>query len=179
MIELRTDTSTLQEQLEVYDAEWQELIERLALQALSSEIKASSVGWKVDGVEAFGNILGQLLMEFPQVHVGPVNDVRLIGSIILPSYIYREARVLKLMQRRPGSTDPLGLDHVDFTVRDLAATQTILTASGVQVTPEQNDSHSWLSVRFGNENRQEAKFVDHNVIEVCIQELKETRDKLV
>lgn len=167
------DELTLDDQLEIYSAEWDRFIEAFSLQSLTGAIKATAVGWKVESLTAFDICTSQLLAYSPQVHIGPVNEVRLIGSFVFPEPIYREARVLKLMQRRPGSEDPLGLDHVDFTVEDISATQTVLEAAGVEVVPENNEVHSWLSVRFGQDDRQEAKFVDHNVLDACIAELQE------
>lgn len=38
--------------------------------------------------------------------------------------------------------------------------------------------YGWLSVRFGIDGRQEAKFVDHNVLDACIAELQEASSNL-
>lgn len=111
-----------------------------------------------------------------QVHGGPVND-RSIFTICKPEpFALRTMRHVKLLQRRPGSNDPLGLDHVDLVIpggKDLGALVRRLRSNGVPCEVESNDAHAWISIRH---NGFEFKLVDHEVWDVCIAEMEDAKD---
>ena len=137
----------------------------------------ATIGWKVTDITEFNKALAGFLASdlVNQCHIGFV-DKRYIASIVFREPIYQKIYILKLMQRRPGSTDPVGLDHVDFTVADLPATEAEFTKSGVADWDyESNEVHTWISVRF---NGTEAKFVDHVVLDVGVKELKDITKQL-
>jgi hypothetical protein len=135
--------------------------------------RPTAIGWKVADLREFMKVLEQLLAsDAEQVHIGRVND-RYIASIVFQTSIAESIKVIKLMQRRSGSSDPVGLDHLDFTVADLRKTKADLKKAGVPFEVENNDAHEWLSLRFSDGHAREAKFVDHTVLDVCIAELQE------
>lgn len=111
-----------------------------------------------------------------QTHIGTVNDRYIASAALIEPY--EDLPILKVLERRPASSDPTGLDSVDYLVEDIEATFRELIAAGLPVVKESNDVHAWLSLRFGPEDRFEAKFTDHVVLEVAVKELKMTIEKL-
>jgi hypothetical protein len=138
----------------------------------------TAIGWKVADLKEFMKALEQLLASnTEQVHIGRVND-RYIASIVFQTSVAAGVKVIKLMQRRASSSDLLGLDHLDFTVGNLTAAKTELKSAQVPFETQSNDAHEWLSLRFGEGQSREAKFVDHSVLDVCIAELQDAAKSL-
>lgn len=142
-----------------------------------SKHKPATIGWKVKDIDEYTETISSFLKKdlIDQFHIGFV-DRRYIASIVFKKPIYKEIYILKLMQRRPNSKDPVGLDHVDFSVNSLSETAKELDTKDIENWGyEANESHKWISVRFSDT---EAKFVDHIVLDVCIKELKTVMSKL-
>jgi hypothetical protein len=130
-----------------------------------------AVGWKVSDINEFNKVLGSLIKDtaISQCHIGFV-DKRYIASAVLTRPIFKNIHILKLMQRRPGSIDPVGIDHVDFYCDSLTSLASVLEKKPSNMWGhESNQSHKWISVRA---NGIEIKYVDHTVLDVCIEELK-------
>lgn len=139
--------------------------------------RPSTLAWKVTDITEFTETLGGFLKDnlVEQCHIGFV-DKRYIASVVFKEPLYREARILKLMQRRPGSTDPVGLDHADFAVDSLPDTEADLNKQpDIKWSYESNEVHQWISVWFDN---REAKFVDHIVLDVGVKELQDATKQL-
>jgi hypothetical protein len=105
-----------------------------------------------------------------QCHIGFV-DKRYIASVVFKEPIYKNIYVLKLMQRRPKSSDPVGLDHIDFMVNNLGVFEDELKKKQVpKWSHEANEVHGWISVWFDGS---ELKFKDHIVVDVGVKELQD------
>ncbi len=105
------------------------------------------------------------------VFTAPVND-RSISTIRKqrPFGGCATLRYVKLLQRRPGASDKLGLEHLDLTVppaSDLEVIALRLVARHIPCEWQQNGSHGWLSIRYEGF---EFKIVDHSVWRVCCVE---------
>lgn len=139
-------------------------------------VEPHAFGWKVANVQEFNKTLGSILtIGIQQLHVGVVNE-RYIASVVLNEAIEGMV-IVKLMQRRAGSDDALGLDHVDFITTNIqSAVGELKEVDELSVVHESNDAHEWVSVRFGE---REAKLVDHSVLDLCISELQGARDSLL
>ncbi|MEI9913454.1 MAG: hypothetical protein WDN66_00330 [Candidatus Saccharibacteria bacterium] len=85
------------------------------------EFKPATIGYKAENIANFNEIISALAEQglIEQCHIGAV-DNRYIASIVLHKPIVDDIYIIKLMQKRPKSADPTGLDHVDFYVTDLA-----------------------------------------------------------
>jgi len=132
-----------------------------------------TIGWKVEDINEFGDALADFFKNdlVQQCHVGFV-DKRYIASIVFKQPIFKTAQILKLMQRRPHSTDPTGLDHMDFVVDNLQAFEVTLKECKVpKWSHESNEVHGWISMWFDNT---EAKFNDHIVLDAGVKELQDT-----
>lgn len=137
----------------------------------------STLAWKVTDIAEYCVALGDFLKSdlVAQCHIGFV-DKRYIAAIVFKEPLYRDIRILKLMQRRPDSTDPVGLDHADFLIDDLTAFEAELTEHKVpKWSYESNEMHKWISVWFAGT---EAKFVDHLVLDVGVKELQDITKQL-
>ncbi len=136
--------------------------------------KPNAIGWKVADLDSFNATLSELLNTgATQIHIGEVNK-RFIATVVLSEAVTWGINVLKLMQRRQNSEDPSGLDHIDFYYPDLEVVKDSL--HGIQSWEmESNDAHQWISLRFKN---REVKFVDHSVLDVCIDEMKQAKDEI-
>jgi hypothetical protein len=137
----------------------------------------NTVGWKAEDIDEFNNILGLLLSSsvVNQCHIGYV-DERYIASIVFHEPIHKNIYILKLMQKRTGSSDPSGLDHVDFFVNQLRNVEDEFNNRSIgNWEYESNEAHKWISLKFEGT---EAKFVDHIVLDVCVTELKNVSAKL-
>ena len=155
--------------LAAHEAAWQKLLAAHQLQELGKQAVATTLSWKVaDKAALFAN-LEDNAAAIEQVHIGTVND-RYIASAALKEP-FAGLPILKLLERRQGSDDPLGLDSVDYLVPDLDQTFATCQTAGLNIVRENNDMHDWLSLRFGDQDQFEAKITDHLVLDVGIKEL--------
>ena len=146
-----------------------DILERLAV--------PTTIGWKVADAKTLYANLAALATVTEQAHIGVVNQ-RLIASVLLNDD-FESMRIIKLLQRRPQSSDRLGLDHIDYLVTDMLKIHMVLKEAGAHVNLENNDMHEWLSLRFGGKLEFEAKFVDHLVLDVAIRELQQAELSLI
>lgn len=170
MTRLLEGRHSLADALTEYDAAWQEFIKEYHLQKWAKLLSPSTISWKVAGKEALFENLEALAPETEQVHIGTVNG-RFIASVLLSRPVRDGIKIVKILERRAGSSDLLGLDSIDFMVKDLQQTYQTLQKAGASVIEESNDMHDWLSLRFGGQ-KYEAKLVDHVVLEVAVKELR-------
>jgi hypothetical protein len=172
---LKFDGQNIETSLTAYREAWVATLQDAA--SLVLEARATTLSLKVADKDAVLNMLSINQKQIEQVHIGTVND-RFIASVLLYKP-YQGMPILKILERRPGSRDPLGLDSIDYLVEDLEHTFRLLRAAGLPVVKENNEVHAWLSLRFGPEKRFEAKFTDHLVLAVAIKELQTSIDQLL
>lgn len=132
----------------------------------------TTVGVKVADQTELMTALASFFELGDQAHVGPVNGVRSIASIYKKTPVTGTIRFIKLLQRRPGRTDPLGPEHIDLLVpagTKLDELARKIADAGIKAEVEANDFHSWISVREGN---LEFKLVDEVVWQSCIHEMQ-------
>jgi hypothetical protein len=178
MIELSGGSRSVAEAYKGYQAAWTAFLKAYKLQSLEHFAKPTTFSWKVaDKAELYKNLVATANIT-EQVHIGTVNG-RFIASSVLTTPIENDLYILKILERRFGSSDPLGLDSLDFLCRDSSAVMKMLKSAGANAVPEHNDMHSWISLRFGDKNQYEAKFTDHLVLSVAIKEMHQAEEKLV
>lgn len=175
-ITLGGSTESLTRALDEYTAAWKAFLVVHNLDVLSHMTVPVTLSWKVADTEAmFANL--QALAPFTtQAHIGTVNK-RFIASVVLCTDV-AGMHIVKILVRRPGSADALGLDSIDYIVKDMSEIKQLLTAAGANLRSEHNDMHSWLSLRFGKSLEFEAKFVEDLVLEVAVREMEQTADRL-
>jgi hypothetical protein len=168
-----TEDFNLDSELSGQQQAWSELLAKHQLPIF----RATTLSLKVADKAALYKILTDNQDNIGQVHIGTVSD-RYIASAILNEPVF-DMPILKILERRPGSEDPLGLDSVDYLVHDLVQTYEHFVAADLPIVKENNEMHEWLSLRFGPDNRFEAKLTDHIVLAVAIKELQASIEQLV
>ena len=138
-------------------------------------LKPMHVGWKVPDEASLGVTMTSLLPFTKQAHIGTVEN-RKIALLALKQPV-ENVPILQIMQLRPGSADPLGLDHVAFYCRDMPALQKAFEVSPYKWEQQSNPGHKWISAWFGSQQL-EAKFFDHTSLDLGSRELAEASDKI-
>lgn len=178
MIHLENDRFTLIGALQRYKLAWRKLLTEHGLEVISQTSVATTVSWKVgDKARLFAD-LEEIAPHTEQVHIGTVND-RFIASAVLKKPMEDSLWIVKILERRPRSVDPLGLDSVDFITKDPAAVFAACKQAGLTVVRERNPMHEWISVRFGANDEFEAKFTDHLVLDIAEREIRHANDAIL
>ncbi len=169
----------LNEALEAFHKKWHALVAARVDPAFFGSLKIAGVGWKTEDMAEFDHLFKQLRAVSSQAHLAWINE-RWIATFILrdPGHLCCEIPLVKLMQRRPGSNCPVGLDHVDFLLpKGVAPEEALAKEPDLTWTPEANEPHSkWISLRFDD---CEAKLRTETTISACISELQEAEAGIV
>ena len=163
--------------LKQYQAKWEKLIADTQDAAFFRSLQPTAVAWKTEDLDDFDQRFRDLRELSDQVHLGWVNERWLVTLHLDGTELPWGLTTIKLMQRRPDSKDPAGLDHVDFMLPKGSDAKAILgQETEVKWTEEVNGSHcKWLSIWFDDT---EAKLRSDTVWDVCIDEMTEYRQKL-
>lgn len=166
------------QELKKYLESWDKYYAPLKNHEFFKGAKPTAIGWKTSDLAEFDAMLAELRTSCDQIHCGWVNERWLATLHLKEVELTGGIQLIKLMQRRPGSTDPVGLDHVDFYIPDKTLLETALKhETGVKWTNESNNPHcSWVSIWFEDT---EAKLRDNSVLDVCIAELQEANDSIL
>ena len=132
-------------------------------------------GWKISDEPALGQELAMLLPFTDQGHIGTVDNRKI--ALLALNDLAEGVPILQIMQLRPDSSDPLGLDHVAFYCPEVTALKTALKASDYTWEEQHNTGHTWLSLWFGEKQR-EAKFFDHTSLDIGARELSQTSEAI-
>lgn len=169
----------LNQAIDDYYQKWDALVAQRGNKAFFANLKPTSVAWKTKDVDDFNQRAAELRDLSEQVHLGWVNERRLGTFYLKDQTLSHNLKVVKLMQRRPGSSDAVGLDHLDFYfVPGSANAKEIMEAeSGLEWTEEKNGEHcKWISIWFEGT---EAKVRSDTVLDVCAKEMKDYEAKLL
>ena len=162
----------------VYHTKWHELVSKRTNKVFFEALKPTAVAWKTENLDDFNHRADELRELSDQVHFGWVNDRWLATFHLKEEKIQGCTCVIKLMQRRPGSTDAVGLDHFDFYIPDDTDAKTLLAQEqDLKWSEEVNGEHcKWLSIWFDGT---EAKLRRDTVLDVCAQEMKDIEKHLL
>lgn len=164
--------------IQEYQEKWRRLRAARTNQAFFVQLKPTSVAWKTEDLTDFDARFAELRTQADQIHLGWVNDRWLATIHLREAALVNGLTVVKLMQRRPGSSDAIGLDHLDFYFDPVQfnAKDILATESGIEWNEERNGIHcKWLSVWFDGT---EAKIRSDTVLDVCIDEMKDIRQQV-
>lgn len=156
--------------IEAYHAKWHKLVTARKDKTFFHSLTPTAVAWKVENLSDLDSRLAALREHCDQIHSGWINDRWLITLHLKDKSLSCGVRVIKLMQRRPGSKDPIGLDHLDFLITTDDDAKTVLgSETDLKWSEEKNgDNCKWLSVWFDGT---EAKLRRDTVLQVCANEL--------
>lgn len=164
--------------LELYEQKWQRLISVRHERKFFMELRPTAVGWKVADKEAFDSCMASLQDQCDQIHLAWLDDRWLATLHLCVQELSNATSIIKIMQRRPGSDDSTGLDHVDFMIPDDVDAKSIVSAeSDLKWSEEKNGEHcKWISVWF---DYTEAKLRRDTVLQVCADELLATQTEVL
>ena len=166
--------------LETYEQKWQKLISVRHERQFFAGLQPTAVGWKVEDREEYDKRCAELHDVSDKVIETWMNERWVAKFHLKDSELSNGATIVKVMQRRPGSSDDVGLDHVDFYTPDIRHAESVLKGEEeVQWSWESNDvidGYDWLSIWF---NDTEAKIKADTVLDIIQAELKELSQKII
>lgn len=162
--------------LNEYEAKWRALVAERKDGAFFETLKPTSVAWKTTDLADYDAKMAELRDACDQIFVVWMNDRWIAKLHLKDKTLPMNLRIIKLMQRRPDSTDAIGLDHVDFYTPDGGSIEpTLQKESGLKWNYERNNAE-WYSVWFAGG---EAKLRDDTICSVCADELLETEKEIL
>lgn len=158
----------IQKALTDYQTKWQGLVSSRNDQDFFNALKPTALGWKVTDLAELEQRFAELRDQCDQIHFGWVNERWIITLHLKELTLPWNLTVIKLMQRRPGSTDAVGLDHVDFYHADITK-ERLEAEKDLKWNEEWNETRcKWLSIWF---DTTEAKLRTDTVLQVCVDEM--------
>lgn len=160
---------TLNAAMAQYWTAWSTLIAERSDREFFEALYPTAVAWKTEDEAEYRRLLDDL-RGFCDIVVENRWDDRWIAMVHLKdAKLTQDVEVVKLMQRRPGSTDSVGLDHIDFYSPNVVhADQMLAKETDLVWTHETGGPCKWISVWFADT---EAKLRTHTVIDSCIRDL--------
>jgi hypothetical protein len=161
-------------EVEQYLARWQNLVNSRNDQDHFAGYRPVAIGWKVADRAEYDKLYRELHDQADTIIEKWMNS-RWIAKIHLKdSSLPGGITLIKLMERRPGSSDAIGLDHLDFYNPEAGIVSDVLAAEkDLKWTHESNDvleGYDWISVWFEGT---EAKLKADTVLDIVITELAE------
>ena len=149
-----------------YQTEWQTLVAAREDRAFFEKLKPTCVAWKTEDLADYDARLNELRDLSGEIFIKWMNG-RWIAKVCLREPLLPwNLRIIKLMQRRPNSTDPVGLDHVDFYTSDAA--EPVLKKERNLKWSLENNGAKWHSVWF---KAGEAKIRNDTICQICANEM--------
>jgi hypothetical protein len=171
---------TLNQHLGTYLENWQKLVQARNNTEFFASLKPVAVGWKVADRAEYDKLCHDLHDACDKIIETWMNGRWIAKLHLKDSTLNGGITIIKVMQRRPGSSDALGLDHVDFYGKRADKLEEILKhESGLTWTWESNDAvtgYRWISLWF---NSTEAKVRDATVLDTIIGELAELNNDII
>lgn len=166
-------------ELAAYRDKWQRLVSSRTNTVFFEQLIPAAVGWKVADLTDFDTAV-TTLREYCDLVVHTRLNNRWIAKMVLrDDTLGLGAPVIKIMQVRPGSKDPLGLDHLDFySPKSPDEIEQTLRAEGVKWSHETNhdgDDYPWASIWFDNT---EAKIKHYSVLDIYADQLRAVSRKI-
>lgn len=167
--------------LETYGQKWQSLTGNRTDKDFFETLKPTAIGWKVTDRTEYDRVIADLHDQADHIVEVWMNGRWIAKVHLKDTKLTNGVEILKVMERRPDSTDAVGLDHVDFyTSIEPAQCEKLLTAeTDLKWSKETNDviaGYGWLSVWFDGT---EAKIKSDTVLDIIRAELTELNKKIL
>jgi hypothetical protein len=158
-----------------YWSKWQQLVAGRKDKAFFEKLRPTAVCLKVEDLTELDRRVLELRDIAEHIHWGWINERWLVTLHLRDQQLTEGIEIVKLYQRRPGSSDPAGLDHLDFYASDVDE-DILADEPGLKWTHETNGEHcSWISLWFAET---EAKLRTETTMEVCAKELQQINDHI-
>ncbi len=167
--------------LGTYGQKWQMLVGGRKDKAFFEELKPTAVGWKTEDRAEYDRLVAELHDQADTIIEKWMNGRWIAKVHLKDAKLVNGVEIVKVMQRRSGSTDAVGLDHVDFYAKtDLPHNREVLAAeSDLKWSEESNDvlaGYDWLSIWFEGV---EAKIKSDTILDIVGVELKQLNEKIL
>jgi hypothetical protein len=165
-------------ELNTYTQKWNALIGRVQNKSFFEALKPVAVGWKVADRTEYDKLYAEIHDQCDRTIETWMNGRWVAKMHLKDASLTGGIEIIKIMERRPGSTDALGLDHVDYYSEDSHIQQALEAESDIKWSVESNDviaGYEWLSVWFDNT---EAKIKSDTVLDIIVKELEEINDHI-
>jgi len=169
----------IQTALTSYESKWQTFIDARTDEQFFKQLRMTAVGWKVADRETYDKVVAELHDQANHIIETWMNGRWVAKVLLRDKSLSNGVTIIKIMQRRPGSDDAVGLDHVDFYSPSVAACEPILKAEkDIRWTHESNDiieGYGWISIWFDNT---EAKLKSDTVLDIVSAELQQANKRI-
>jgi hypothetical protein len=165
-------------ELSAYSQKWNELLKTISNKEFFQGLKQVAVGWKVADRTEYDKLYSEIHDQCDRIIETWMNGRWVAKMHLKDSSFTGGIEIIKVMERRPGSTDAVGLDHVDFYSKDNNIQQALEAEPDLKWSIENNDviaGYEWLSVWF---NGTEAKIKSDTVLDIIVKELEEINDHI-
>lgn len=164
--------------IETYHAKWNKLVMARKDKVFFEQLKPVAVGWKVADRAEYDRMYAELHDRADKIIETWMNG-RWIAKVHLKDALDCGITLVKIMERRPGSSDALGLDHLDFYSPAVKDAEGILKQEpDLKWSWENNDvveGYDWISIWF---NGTEAKLKSGTVLDIIVAELNEINQQI-
>lgn len=150
-----------------YVAKWQDFISQRSNKPFFEDLKITAACWKADDLADHDRRVNELRDLAEHIHSAWLNG-RWLTTIYLREPLEQGIKIAKIYQKRPNSSDPSGLDHLDFYAPQID--ETVLSAEpNLKWSHESNNEFcNWISIWF---NDTEAKLRTNTTLDTCAAEL--------
>jgi hypothetical protein len=163
-----------------YWTKWRSLLAARQDKAFFEALKPTAVGWKVADRAEYDRLCKELHDQSSHVLETWMNGRWIAKCVLRDTELSGHIKIVKVMQRRPGSSDAAGLDHLDFYSPPLTATEAVLQKEpDLNWSRETNDiieGYDWLSIWFEGT---EAKLKSDTVLDIVATELQQQNQKRI
>jgi hypothetical protein len=168
----------LNQAVEIYHTKWHKLVQERKDKTFFEGLRPVAIGWKVADRAEYDHMYAALRDQADRIIETWMNG-RWIAKVHLKDALDCGIALVKIMERRPGSTDALGLDHLDFYSPAVTKAERILKQEpGLKWSWENNDvieGYDWISLWFDGT---EAKLKAGTVLDIIIAELSGINQKI-
>lgn len=159
--------------LDEYFSKWQALIAARKdprNKEFFERLKPTAVGWKVADLDEYDGVLKEWRGACEQIFEKWMNERWIATLYLKDTQLNGGIRIVKILQRRPGSVDKLGLDNVEFLDMEETNTKAILEEEDdIKWTEEKNGISQWTSLWFDGT---EAKLKLETPLDIAREELR-------
>lgn len=167
----------MQKRVQTYMDGWQTFANARDDREYFTELQPTAIGWKFTDRQEVMRRFDEIRDMCEQVHFGWINERWVVCVYLKEMTLPGNIKVIKLMERRPGSTDAIGLDHVDFYTPNPDVKAHVEKEHDIKWNEETNGAHcKWISVWF---EQGEAKLRTDTVLKVCADEMLEYEQRII
>ena len=162
-----------------YFSRWHDLCRGRKDTLFFDNLKPVALGWKVQNRDEYDRILTELHDKADKIIETWMNERWIAKVHLKDEKLTGNIELVKIMLRRPGSTDAVGLDHLDFYAPEFSRAEQVLQAeTDLRWSWESNDvieGYDWLSVWF---DHTEAKIKSDTVLDIVAAELQDLSKRI-